>query len=968
MANNDENLIAAVGLDLDSWQRGIDKMIADERKVDRALDGVVDAANDAEKALNDIDGSIDLDVDTGDLEKAKNIASDLDALDPNVDVNVDESELDTVRRLLDDINSEDPNVNVVVDETELDAAERIVNDIDSATPTVDVDVDKEEVDEAHELLTQIRDMQVIQIVMDVSGTAVSFITDTLTNIPGIGSIIEMDNAMARFEGTTGRTMASFEGLVDELHGEGVLQGAEAIGEVASQAVQLGIHMQDVDDAALATFNTITVTGGDAQETLTTIDTLVDQGLAASFQEASDIIVTGFQSGANRGQDFLDVLNEYGSTFSRMGFDGESALNLINSGLDAGFGNADRVADALREMDIRVHELDFTAIDAAMEAFENGDISVDELNGVLGETGVALNELDLLDETRAFLNGELSGEDYFNSVITALNNVEDASDQAQEAVAIFGTQAEDIGVDAITSLTTEGLEGIEGRAQEAADAVTNTISGSIAEVQILIDDLARAFFSSDQIDIDGKIDDIKARIQTFIDEINSGATFGEALEIALNMPGLEDQFHDLEAIVGNLAMAIVSAFATILDALGQGGAADQLRASIEDMASGQLVFDVQVADNAEAISTAVAAAVDRGLDPADIQESLELAFNEALAAGDIDTAQLIVDNINAANAALGELDAGELMQMGEVPVTLTVDTADFQAQIDQAASGVQVEIDAALAAGDIEGAAALAESIGSSLEGEFNRLVGEGQFDLASIIAAGTDNTAYQEHIANVSGMSDESVAEMQANAQLVVDAANETADLTSVAADEAAAATAESSATIDTANAETVESFGEAGLSSGGFAENVEGSMTRVNTAVDAAEANVTEFADYWDQRISELEDVNVTLTATTNITDDPNGSAPGHAAGTSPGNPAHDTFFAGEEGIELISTDTALSVLNNETTESILSGLAALLGGGWTGGGESSITIHQNNTFNNSGAAASTASLDQAARGIRGF
>lgn len=963
MANNDENLIAAVGLDLDSWQRGIDKMIADERKVDRALDGVVDAANDAEKALNDIDGSIDLDVDTGDLEKAKNIASDLDALDPNVDVNVDESELDTVRRLLDDINSEDPNVNVVVDETELDAAERIVNDIDSATPTVDVDVDKEEVDEAHELLTQIRDMQVIQIVMDVSGTAVSFITDTLTNIPGIGSIIEMDNAMARFEGTTGRTMASFEGLVDELHGEGVLQGAEAIGEVASQAVQLGIHMQDVDDAALATFNTITVTGGDAQETLTTIDTLVDQGLAASFQEASDIIVTGFQSGANRGQDFLDVLNEYGSTFSRMGFDGESALNLINSGLDAGFGNADRVADALREMDIRVHELDFTAIDAAMEAFENGDISVDELNGVLGETGVALNELDLLDETRAFLNGELSGEDYFNSVITALNNVEDASDQAQEAVAIFGTQAEDIGVDAITSLTTEGLEGIEGRAQEAADAVTNTISGSIAEVQILIDDLARAFFSSDQIDIDGKIDDIKARIQTFIDEINSGATFGEALEIALNMPGLEDQFHDLEAIVGNLAMAIVSAFATILDALGQGGAADQLRASIEDMASGQLVFDVQVADNAEAISTAVQAAVDRGLDPAEIQTSLETAFSEAMAAGDFDTAQMIVDNINAANEAIGDLDAGQLMQMGEVPVTLTLDTAGYQAQIDQAMTTTRAQIDAALASGDVAGATALASQIGSSLQAEFDRLIASGDFDLAARIAASTGDATMMEttvSAAEAAGMSDEDIAEMQANAQAAVEAA-ETASIETIAAAEETSSTLEDAATSAAAfNTETTESFDAAGLSASGYADVVESNMQRANVALDTATENVNEFESAYNA-LSALEDINLTVTTTTT---DANGSSVGHAGG---GIFSGDSWV-GEEGPELISTDTRVAVLNNETTESILSGLAALLGGGWTGGGESSITIHQNNTFNNTGAAASTASLDNASRAIRGY
>ena len=58
MANNNEDLIAAVGLDLDGWDAGLRQMQADERKITRALDGVMEAANDTEAALDDIEGSI----------------------------------------------------------------------------------------------------------------------------------------------------------------------------------------------------------------------------------------------------------------------------------------------------------------------------------------------------------------------------------------------------------------------------------------------------------------------------------------------------------------------------------------------------------------------------------------------------------------------------------------------------------------------------------------------------------------------------------------------------------------------------------------------------------------------------------------------------------------------------------------------------------------------------------------------
>lgn len=1000
MANNQEDLIAAVGMDLDSWDDGMRQMLSDERKIEQSLAGVVDSANDAEKALNSIDGSIDLDVDTSDLEKAKRIVEDIDGMGGAIDLSVDESELDTVRRLIADIDSDAPTVNIEVDDSEVESAKDEVDDIDNATPTVDVDVDKDEVDEANALLEQIRNMAVIDLVMNVTGNIQS-VFDTLTNLPGIGSIVEMDNAMGSFEGRTGRAGVQLENLVDDLHGQGMVAGREQIGEIATLSSQLGIAWGDTDDAVTATLNTISVTGGDANETLTTMNNLVEAGLVGNFQEASDLIVSGLQSGADRGGDLLDVLNEYTSTFREMGIDGPSALSLINSGLEAGFGNADRVADSVREMGIRVRELDPTQIDAAMTSFANGETTIEELNTTLGETGAALNELDLLDETEAFLSGDMNGEDFFNSVIAGLQGVQSESERARLAVQIFGTQAEDIGVGAITSLTTEGFDNIEGAAQEAADSMTDTIGGSVVEVQQLIDDMAVAFFNSDQIDIQGKLDDMKARIQTFVDQINSGATFGEALEIALDAPGLEEKFHELEGFLGDFLLALADIFADVLSIIpGQEAAAEHLRDTVAEMAGGQLVFDLSVADEPQVVADAVTSAIDRGVEMADIGTGLSEAFDAAMASGDVDAAQAIADYIaNTAGTGISEGlydaltnqgteamfdaapllaeelgisldDAIRMINMGtfrDLPInpTVDIDTAAMQSEIDQAMLDMHAAVDVDLASGNVTGAAELAESMGSSLFNEFNRLVSEGteeSFQLAANIAAGAPELGLDiTSVAQQAGMSDESIAELESNAQAAVAA---TTTATQQLTDATTAAETDATTALDTAGDSFTNFSGEASsaLTDAGTAANnyeavVATAMLNVGTNIDAAAAHFQALIDA-AQNAQEAVSTTVDVVPVAPTIDE--NAEGGVFSGLS---------WVGEAGPEIISSDTSLAVLNNATSESILSGLAALLGGGYTGGGGGgSVTINQTNTFNNSGGAASTASLDNASRAIRGY
>lgn len=81
-------------------------------------------------------------------------------------------------------------------------------------------------------------------------------------------------------------------------------------------------------------------------TTAAVGQLMRTGLASNADEAFDIITKGFQSSANKADDFLDTINEYSTQFRRVGLDGQTATGLLAQGLQAGARDADQVADAI----------------------------------------------------------------------------------------------------------------------------------------------------------------------------------------------------------------------------------------------------------------------------------------------------------------------------------------------------------------------------------------------------------------------------------------------------------------------------------------------------------------------------------------------------------------------------------------------------------------------------------------------
>ncbi|MGW7197552.1 phage tail tape measure protein [Streptomyces chryseus] len=182
------------------------------------------------------------------------------------------------------------------------------------------------------------------------------------------------------------------------------------------------------------------------------------GLAKDGKQAFDLITRGFQTGADKGGDFIDTLNEYGTQFRKIGLDGASSIGLISQALQAGARDSDVAADSLKEFSIRAVDGSKTTADG----FKMLGLNADDMAGKFAQGGKAAT--GVLDVT-----------------LDRLRGVKDPVLQSQAAVALFGTQAEDLGqalyaMDPSTAAADLGMVG--GAADKMGKTLHNTASNQI----------------------------------------------------------------------------------------------------------------------------------------------------------------------------------------------------------------------------------------------------------------------------------------------------------------------------------------------------------------------------------------------------------------------------------------------------------------------------------------------------------
>jgi hypothetical protein len=237
---------------------------------------------------------------------------------------------------------------------------------------------------------------------------------------------------------------------------------------------------------------------DVNRALLGAGTLVKSGLARDFNEGFDLITASLSrvSPEMRGE-LMDVLTqgEYVKAFEELGYSGEEALGALVKASAGGTFQFDKAGDALKEFRIRATDMS----DATQGAY-----------ATLG--------LDHKKMTEDLLAGGPRAREAFDQIIGAVLGVKDPISQNQTALALFGTQFEDLGdIDALAAIAP--MTGALGTVSGAADAASTTLNDNLGTK---VDSILRKLSPENLLAVlesDGW-EGVKANIGTAVDEIGA----------------------------------------------------------------------------------------------------------------------------------------------------------------------------------------------------------------------------------------------------------------------------------------------------------------------------------------------------------------------------------------------------------------------------------------------------------------
>lgn len=234
-------------------------------------------------------------------------------------------------------------------------------------------------------------------------------------------------------------------------------------EEATQAIIIaknqvrGLNDADLEKVVRQAGTLEKVFGADMEETLKGVNALmVSYGLTA--EEALDYITVGSQNGLDKTHELGDNLAEYSTLFHDAGYSATDMFNILQSGLDGGAYNLNKVNDLVKEFGVRLSD---------------GTV----------EKGMAGLSTYAQEAFQTFKNGGMTQAQLFRKLGGEIMATEGDTQKLAAAAAIFGTQGEDAGAGVLEAMSLVALEGegvktiyeeTGGAAEKAAQAAVGPL--------------------------------------------------------------------------------------------------------------------------------------------------------------------------------------------------------------------------------------------------------------------------------------------------------------------------------------------------------------------------------------------------------------------------------------------------------------------------------------------------------------
>ncbi|MCQ4119890.1 hypothetical protein [Rhodococcus tibetensis] len=283
----------------------------------------------------------------------------------------------------------------------------------------------------------------------------------------MGKAMDQEKSVSKLNaslGASGQMAADFGAAAKSVFSSGVGESigeiSSAVGLVQSSFATLGFEGDaTLEQATTRAVNFANVFDTDIASSVQAASTLVTQGLAKDSTEAFDLLTKSFQTVPAAMRDELpEIIQEYGTNFRALGFDGQESFNLLVAAAGQGKFALDKTGDALKEFTIRGSDMSKSSV-GAYEA-------------------IGLNAEEMANKIAAGGDG---AQEALQRTASGLLTITDPAERANAAIALFGTPLEDLSVDQIPAF----LQGLAG----APDAMANFAGATDAMGDTLNDNAA-----------------------------------------------------------------------------------------------------------------------------------------------------------------------------------------------------------------------------------------------------------------------------------------------------------------------------------------------------------------------------------------------------------------------------------------------------------------------------------------------
>lgn len=259
------------------------------------------------------------------------------------------------------------------------------------------------------------------------GTGAIAATKYLADLGG-----EWQTATNQVAASTGAAGKELEGLRDVMEDVYAANYGDSVADVGDAVAMVNRNMANLDQNGLTAATEGALALRDAfeydVEESTRAAEAIRKNFGASAEDAFSLIAAGAQNGLDYSGELIDTINEYSSQFAKLGFDADGMFNILQAGADGTAWNLDKVGDAIKEFSIRAID----GSDTTVEAFTSLGYNAEELMATFAAGGEGAN-------------------DAFFDVLDTLMAVDDQVERDALGVALFGTQWEDLGVEAMEAM-------------------------------------------------------------------------------------------------------------------------------------------------------------------------------------------------------------------------------------------------------------------------------------------------------------------------------------------------------------------------------------------------------------------------------------------------------------------------------------------------------------------------------------